>query len=222
MSITDQEDALFREWRVRRPDAVPDGLADEAQYLGSKLRILFVMKEVNGTPKDFDLREFLRRADRPQTWDNVTRWLIGIRSLEEDLSWSRLTKISVPQRVEMLRSIGVMNLKKSPGSHTTDNDSLRHVAREDTDLLSRQYALYLPTLVICCGSVVAKLFDEAIEAPASRRWQTTKRGVRYRRLADDGHLIGFSHPAARAQNNLFYYGLVDAVREVLGEDQRLS
>ena len=42
---------------------------------------LMVDLGVNGG-EDWDLREFLREGGRKQTWDNVTRWVIGINHLE--------------------------------------------------------------------------------------------------------------------------------------------
>jgi len=136
MQIREAEDALFEEWRAARERFVPDGLADEAAYLASSPRILFVMKETNGFDEG-DLRELLREGDRSQTWTNITRWLLGIRALPGDLLWSELAAVGAQRRREMLRSVGVMNLKKSTGSHTSINSDLWRVARDDRTFLQR-------------------------------------------------------------------------------------
>ena len=62
---------------------------------------LFLLKEVNGG-EDWDLREFLREGGRKQTWDNVTRWVIGINHLERDIPWKELETITEEQRIEFL------------------------------------------------------------------------------------------------------------------------
>lgn len=215
VKISDQEDRLFEVWRTRRPGSVPDGLADEQAYLKSSPRILLIMKEVND-PEDpsFDLRRFMRDGGRPQTWDNVTRWVLGIRNLEREIRWRALRTIVAELRTDTLRSLGAMNLKKSAGGHTTESRRLRDVAREDSDLLKMQFALYQPDLIICCGSDVSKLFGPVVQGARRVTWKLTSRGVRVRPYGEQGWIIAFAHPEARVGDNLLYYGLVDAVREL--------
>ena len=101
------------------------------------------MKEVNNpTDPHFDLRSFLQRTTRPQTWDNVVRWLVGICNPERNIPWRELINISDSQRATMLRLVGVMNIKKTPGGHTAKAGLLRKHAREDADLLAEQFSLY--------------------------------------------------------------------------------
>ena len=116
--------------------------------------------------------------------------------------------------METLRSICVINLKKSPGGHTTDNKELEDEAREDNNFLNRQFSIYAPDIVICCGSIVSYLFHELIEIPGETRWKTTRRGVEFHELQPNRYLISYSHPEARVSDNLLYYGLIDAVREI--------
>ncbi len=87
----------------------------------SKIKLLFVLKEVNSDVGGWDLREYLgERNERPQTWNNITRWVMGIRSLKEDLHWEKLEKIDTKLRIKTLKSIAAINLKKSPGGHTAN------------------------------------------------------------------------------------------------------
>ena len=54
--------------------------------------------------------------------------------------------------MEVLRSICVINLNKSPGTHTTKIAKLKKVATEDAVLIRSQYAIYDPDLTICGGT----------------------------------------------------------------------
>ena len=47
MSITEREDALFNEWEIKRPGLAKDGVANEEAFCNAKLKILYLLKEVN-------------------------------------------------------------------------------------------------------------------------------------------------------------------------------
>ncbi len=217
-SIREQEDDLFRRWRLGRSSFSPDGLVDETAYERSATKIVLLMKEVNDRRRsNFDLRDFLGRGSRCQTWDAVTRWVKGIRALESEpnatLPWSALGPIDGDDRLAYLRSVGVVNLRKAAGSHTTDNGRLVAAVAEDAHYLDEQMAMYEPDLVICCGSIVA---DLSAQVPCLNRgrWASTSRGIRFRRWGDRSGLLSYSHPAARVAAPLLFYGLMDAVREI--------
>jgi hypothetical protein len=218
MEISARENKLFAQWELRRRDLVRDGVVDEAAFSKSRPKVLFLLKEVNSPGHGgWDLREFIRRdAGQPQTWDLVTRWVLGIKNIKNDAAWAELETITPQQRREALVSVVLMNLKKTPGGQTSNDAELKRVAREDSDLLKQQYRLYDPDLVVCCGSIVAELFEEVIQEPPSGPWASTKRGIRYKQLGSGKYVVGFSHPEARVDHSLLYYGLVDAVREILG------
>ena len=216
MSITDKENELFQKWAGNRKGFVADGVADETAYLASVPKLMFVMKEVNDPGGgNWDQREFMRKGGRLQTWKNITRWVIGIRRLEQDIAWKDLEEISDQQRIEALRSICAMNLKKSPGGHTTDNDALAAIAEEDVEYINHQFSLYDADLVICCGSVTNDVFHSLIKLEAPPEWKITKRGIWFHEYRQRRYIISYSHPEARVQDCLLYYGLVDALREIL-------
>lgn len=115
MSIKDEENSLFGEWKGNREGFVSDGVISEKDYLNSDIKICVVLKEVN----DFggggwDLREFIADGARSQTWNNVVRWINGIRNIERDISWNEFEDIKKEDRQSSLKSICAMNLKKSP------------------------------------------------------------------------------------------------------------
>jgi len=206
-----REDRLFDEWRRQRPDLVADGVVDERTWLESQPRILFVLKEANNFSGD--LREFLREGDRPQTWDSVARWVKGMRRLPDTISWSELSDIE-GQRPAILRSIAVMNVKKSSGGHTSQGKELRHAARQDSELLQRQFSLYDADITICCGSDAWECFRQFVYPPTQGKWPTTSRGIPFTEIAPGRHVFAYVHPEARTWKELVCFGLLDAVREI--------
>ena len=219
-SIRQEEDKLFAEWKTKRLGFRPDGIVDETKYLSSSIKILFILKELNKCDDDFDLREFLKKGGRPETWDNITRWTKGIRHLKDDLTWDiELKEITENSRIKYLKSIAAMNIKKIPGGHTADNKSLWQVATEDSRRIDEQFHLYQPNIAICCGSTVSDVMAQFVLK--TDEWKFTKHGVRYIWHKIQGNnnstlIINYLHPKARVgrNENLLFYGLIDAIKEL--------
>jgi ABC-type taurine transport system substrate-binding protein len=107
-----------------------------------------------------------------------------------------------------------MNLKKSTGGYVTDNVAMQQVATEDKALFKRQFGLYHPDVIIACGSSVSDTFFDIIEEE-DPKWLQTSRGINYTKLSGSEVFISFSHPEARIQDSLLYYGLIDTVKEIV-------
>jgi len=216
MGIRALEEELFAEWKWNRPGFVADGVVDEDAYHASTPRLLFVLKEVNDPGGgEWDLRQFILEGGRAQTWDNVTRWVEGVRQLPSDAPWNALKNISKERRRKALRSIVAVNLKKSPGGHTTDPAALATIAAEDKAFLKRQFSLYEPDLVICCGADTSNTLHRLIDIGAQPEWKATSRGIWYHEFRPGKFVVSFAHPEARVADCLLYYGLIDALREIL-------
>ena len=216
MTITEREKDLFSEWKRNREGFVEDGVIDEKSYLKNDLKILFVMKEVNDPGGgNWDLRQFIREGARSQTWDNITRWVAGIRCLPNEIYWAELAKITIERRIDVLRSICVINLKKSPGGHTTDNKALWGISSTDKEYINRQLSLYDADVTICCGSVTSNIFHSLVSFTPPPEWVMTKRGIWYHQHSSKKIVISYAHPEARVTDCLLYYGIIDAVKEIL-------
>jgi len=92
MSIRNLEEKLFDEWQEKlgynlenKKIFVRDGLVDEKSYFKAPVKILYLLKEVNGGDRDWDLREYIENGGRAATWDNITRWTKGILKYKEEL-----------------------------------------------------------------------------------------------------------------------------------------
>lgn len=210
MSIRQAEEDLFTEWQMNRDDFIRDGVVCEKYYLESKPKIVLILKEVNGG-KNWDLREFLLRGGRAQTWNNVSRWLHGIRNRHAIPAWNYYKRIKREFRQQQLRSICVMNLKKEPGGAAADYGAIRRHAVRDAEFIRRQYGIYDPGLTICGGT--GDLFREVV-GHGSNQWHETHRGIKWYKTTQDKYVVKFSHPSARTDASFLLYGLLDAVNEL--------
>ncbi|HNX36703.1 MAG TPA: hypothetical protein PKM57_18935 [Kiritimatiellia bacterium] len=214
--IQDQEKTLFAQWsrKGRIGNFAKDGVVCERLYKASVTKLLFVLKETNNTKPAFDLREFLSQGGHEPTWGNVARWIIGLRNLQTDIVWKDIEVLTPEQRTQAYSSVAAMNMKKLPGGHTTDAKLFRKTVAHDKDFIRRQIDLYDADLVILCGSVVAQGFELVYDPNIAGRWQTTSRGIPFIEFRPSKFAVSYTHPEARVQNCLLFYGLIDAVREI--------
>ena len=112
------------------------------------------------------------------------------------------------------------NLKKTPGGDVTKNDQLAESIRQDAVFLKKQFQLYFSDItygrdiIIACGSITSHKFNSIIEIPNRSEWMQTSRGIKYFEFGKNRFFIKYQHPAARVADNLLYYGLIDALKEI--------
>src|SRR3989442_14089833 len=107
-------------------------------------------------------------------------------------------------------------IRRPPRSTLFPYTTLFRSAREDRMFLKRQFDLYDPHLIICCGSTTSACFHEVVLDGVAFDFCRTRRGVPYYARSTGRFVVEYSHPEARVQDNLLCYGLIDAVREVIG------
>ena len=218
--IKEEEEKLFNEWKLIRPGFCPDGIVEEQNYLDSNPKIMFVLKEVN---KEFNLKDKLKNPEfkRKFTWDNIARWTYGIKNLDKDIQWIELEKNEFITKIrkELLSTICIINIKKSYGGYKTDINELKKIAEQDKIFLKNQFQIYYkelstrPDLIICCGT--SKIFNRLVDIPDKNKCGTTSKGIKYIRYDNNKFLILYHHPEARVKDNLLFYGLIDAIKELL-------
>lgn len=213
MTIKEKEEIIFDKLGKENLAIVEDGIVDENEYLSSKYKILYVMKEVNSS-EAWDLRKFLYDGGRPQTWDNIARWTQGILNIHTEYSWDELSKNNEKRRKIYLKKIGSINLKKTGGGYTSKIKEISKAARENKAIIKNQIEIYKPDIIICCGT--AGYFVNSIYDSKEIKWSMTQRGVEYIKYKEKT-ILSFAHPEARIRDAYLHYVLVDAVREILGE-----
>ena len=213
MSISEQENKLFSEWEKNRPGFVRDGVVCETAYMDSNPKIAIILKDPHGD-NDGDIRNWLRNVtSRDRTWDTVTRWVRGVREQSSPLEWECFKGTPPELKTDVLRSICAMNLKKSAGGPAANWEELRKVAKQDTQYIRDQYAIYDPDITICGGS--GDLFKEVMRHNGD--WSETSRGERWYERAAKKFVFDFDHPARPINNTRKFYPLIDAVNEVMNK-----
>ena len=210
MSITSEEERLFNDLKKSNPDIIVDGIVDEQEYLSSKLKIVYILKEANGG-RNWSLKDFLYSGGRTQTWDNISRWTEAILNIDNNHNWFYWENDCEKRRNIYLKKIGVINLKKESGRHTSINKDVHKAAITNNIFLQKQLAIYKPNVVICCGTVDP--FMDAIYPKKKINWQTTSRGIWYF-IDNETLIISFLHPEARVKDCILHYALIDAFKEI--------
>src|SRR3546814_4716811 len=90
------------------------------------------------------------------------------------LTWSDVERVefSDDRTREALRSICAMNLKKYPGSHTSNSVEVAAVLAADKEFLARRFRIYGADLAICCGT--GKLVHALGFVKSEPQWKQTR------------------------------------------------
>lgn len=204
---------LFARWENEmRQDHVfaKDGVPFPETYFNpsNRPKILFVLKEMNaGLDRWANLLEYLRDYnDRNQTWNNITRWTLGIqhcwRTKGEQLSFSEVNDIDEARRQEAIPSIAAINLKKLAGFASSDMGQINAYAEKYGSYLDEQVALIDPDIIVSCGvwlKPIAGLKDLAEEG---------KLVDVHRFHGRDRVIIWMYHPQAMKSKESMYNDLV--------------
>ncbi len=208
-----EENQLLDKWSEAVPGFIRDGIINAEKYCNSPIKILVVLKEVNGG-SNWDLRDFLKAGGRSQTWNVVARWIENIFNLETNYAWSDLAHNNDERRKLLLQYIGAINVKKTSGKNVANNNDVLAAAVKDKSYLKRQIELYCPDIVICGGT--EKAYVKATNEKPD--WKMTTHGIWYYIEETGTIVISYSHPEARTKECLLHYGLIDAVRVILHSD----
>jgi len=209
--LAEKEQLLLDKWAEGAATFVQDGVVDPEQYCSAPQRLLFVLKEVNGG-ESWDLRQFLKKGGRKETWNVVSRWTEQIFNGREEIAWEKLAENNEERRGTYLPHIAAINVKKTAGGCVADNKKVKQAALQNAKNLREQVALYQPDIIVCCGT--GHPFVKAMGW--SPNWQMTSRGIWYF-VENDTVVVDYSHPEARTKECLLHYGLTDAIKEITGE-----
>ena len=161
----------------------------------------------------------MRTGATGMTWNNITRWVEGIRNLPNDTPWEVLEHIDKERRQKALRTIAAINLKKTPGGSTAVPAQIEQAAENDKLYIKEQIKIYNADYVIFCGRDTSDIFHSVVDR-REVEWRETSRRVWYHEPYPDRYVIKYYHPQAHYPHPLLHYGLVDAVREI--ENHRQS
>lgn len=189
---------------------IKDGIINPELYKSQKRKILFIAKEHNFINRDKYPNGY--EGDYRHWWNNylnytfshrISEWSFGIadefNTTYEAISWE--------QKMNALKSIAFINVKKTGGGSSSNKATLLNYIEVSRDLLQQQITGIDPDLIICCfryDCFVNKLFDVAMErVPPNHYSLGTWQGKR---------VINFYHPSSRKGKKFLF----DQIREAVG------
>jgi hypothetical protein len=155
-------------------EPIVDGIVNIDQYLNSKFKILWILKEPHDDIKENKpsgggwhfCKDFLNMDDiyyrtckSHATWHPIIYTSYGI--LNDFLLYSQMSKIrNNKSMTEIVKKIAVINVNKLPGfTRTYDYSNIWHAYNDHKDILLRQIKTYNPDIVIG-GSTLQLFFDD--------------------------------------------------------------
>lgn len=140
-------DELFVKWRTKHEfnAFIRDGIVDPEHY--DNPHILFVLRDMNCQSERDLCADLSKDGSGWKTWNNIGRWtkalLDGCVDYPQDMATTK--------RVEQLKRIAVMNLKKEGGFNRTAGNELLEAVKTQHDLIYEEIRLCDPSIIICCG-----------------------------------------------------------------------
>ena len=164
---------LFDEWRKRhisedysndkisKNNFIPDGIIDEASYMQSPKKILFIAKEAAclDNTEETTAEENFEAAQKDGFWcrrvvlegEGGTRFSSGLALLANAILNENF---ETPEKdISALRYVAFMNINKRGGFTECETD-LDGYAKNYKDLIDREIRIISPDIIVCCGSDV--------------------------------------------------------------------
>ena len=163
---------LFDEWRKRhisedysngkisKNNFIPDGIIDEASYMQSPTKILFIAKEAACLKKTKTAEKNFETAQKDGFWcrrvvlgeeERGTRFSSGLALLANAILNENF---ETPEKdISALRYVAFMNINKRGGFTECETDLDAYVEKYK-DLIDREIKIISPDIIVCCGSGV--------------------------------------------------------------------
>ena len=142
---------LFEEWKRRRKEEAEfmclDGIVCEKNYERANPKLLFVAKEPNNPEgRGSDYRESFSKEVKYAFSKRLCEWAYGVWNGFPSLS--EFDAKADTDKLEVMRSISFMNLKKVGGKGEADPKEIQSVTNRDKALLRRQIEIIDPDVII--------------------------------------------------------------------------
>lgn len=160
-------DELFEEWRERheaenydgenisKSNFIPDGIIDEASYMQSPKKILFIAKEAACFKKENTIEKNFEIAQNDGFWcrrvafgEAKGRFSSGLALLANAILNENF---ETPEKdISALRYVAFMNINKRGGFTECETDLAAYV-KKYKDLIDREIRIISPDIIVCCG-----------------------------------------------------------------------
>ena len=242
-ALTSAENALFdaleRDDPTFRKGLYRDGIPSPATYLRQDVRVVFVFRDPNfgGRPRPHDMRDEIRDAQfrplkadgsreqrRPTCWWN---WKAGMfahatAAALDDEPWraafARFQKRDWNH--EVVNRFGYVQIKKLAGGGVANSRQIRDHAERHAAVLTRQFDLYKPNLVIGCGTPPAspaELLAQYVFTGGTPGTTGTSKAKcwMFGTSSSPATLLQLWHPARRGSKAELYEDVWKSVRDVV-------
>lgn len=165
---------LFDEWRKRhisedysndkisknkisKNNFIPDGIIDEASYMQSPKKILFIAKEAACLKEENTIEKNFETAQNDGFWcrrvvlgeEGGTRFSSGLALLANAILNENF---ETPEKdISALRYVAFMNINKRGGFTSCQTDRLDTYVEKYKDLIDREIRIISPDIIVCCG-----------------------------------------------------------------------
>ena len=229
--------------RKIRPGFRSDGVIDEPNWNQQEAKILFILKETNGGEGSLaydlgHLKESIESGIRKgsldgkvDTWSNISCWLRALQDIvyyqgdKADFARSLRWKDYEPQGkarnvARNLKGTVILNLKKSAGSARSRDGQIEKYFAKNEQWFKRQYNLYQPDIVVCCGPIVEKCIRgygiiDTYDKASAHTCNTAVGKIWYYAPADGPVIIGFFHPQCTKNHEKMFKALTQTAAEAL-------
>lgn len=144
--------------KISKNNFIPDGIIDEASYMQSPKKILFIAKEAACLKKGNTIEENFETAQNDGFW--CRRVVLGEEKRGTGFS-SGLALLAnailnenfeTPEKdISALRYVAFMNINKRGGFTECKTKLLRDYAQNYKDLIDREIKIISPDIIVCCG-----------------------------------------------------------------------
>ena len=160
---------LFEEWQERhesencssenisKSNFIPDGIIDEASYMQSPKKILFIAKEAACLKKGNTIEKNFEIAQNDGFWcrrvvlgeEGGTRFSSGLALLANAILNENF---ETPEKdISALRYVAFMNINKRGGFTSCQTRRLAAYVKKYKDLIDREIRIISPDIIVCCG-----------------------------------------------------------------------
>ena len=143
--------------KISKNNFIPDGIIDEASYMQSPKKILFIAKEAACLDKKKKTaEENFEAAQKDGFWcrrvvlegEGGTRFASGLALLANAILNENF---ETPEKdISALRYVAFMNINKR-GGFTECKTKLSDYAKNYKDLIDREIKIISPDIIVCCG-----------------------------------------------------------------------
>lgn len=140
-------DTLFTEWKKEYNfDAfIRDGVVNPNHY--EDPHILYVLRDMNCQTEEDLCKELRCNGSGWKTWNNIGRWTKALLDGNEEYPYD----MSTDKRVEQLKRIAIINLKKEGGTSRTNGNELLDSVKSQHDKIYDEICICDPSIIVCCG-----------------------------------------------------------------------